>query len=63
MSRALVTGGGGFLGTHLGARLEAAGHDVFVPRRQEYDLTRWEDAERLYADAQPELVFHLAAEV
>jgi len=63
MSRALVTGGGGFLGTHLVARLEAAGHDVFVPRRQEYDLTRWEDAERLYTDAQPELVFHLAAEV
>jgi len=63
MSRALVTGGGGFLGAHLVARLEAAGHDVFVPRRQEYDLTRWEDAERLYADAQPELVFHLAAEV
>ena len=63
MSRALVTGGGGFLGTHLVARLEAAGHDVFVPRRQEYDLTRWEDAERLYTDSQPELVFHLAAEV
>jgi GDP-L-fucose synthase len=63
MSRALVTGGGGFLGTHLVTRLEAAAHEVFVPRRQEYDLTRWEDAERLYADAQPELVFHLAAEV
>jgi GDP-L-fucose synthase len=63
MSRALVTGGGGFLGSHLVARLEAAGHDVFVPRRHDYDLTRWEDAERLYADAQPELVFHLAAEV
>jgi GDP-L-fucose synthase len=63
MSRALVTGGGGFLGTHLVERLEAAGHDVFVPRRQDYDLTRWEDAERMYADAQPELVFHLAAEV
>jgi GDP-L-fucose synthase len=63
MSRALVTGGGGFLGTHLVERLETAGHDVFVPRRRDYDLTRWEDAERMYADAQPELVFHLAAEV
>jgi GDP-L-fucose synthase len=63
MSRALVTGGGGFLGTHLVERLEAAGHDVFVPRRRDYDLTRFEDAERMYADARPELVFHLAAEV
>jgi GDP-L-fucose synthase len=63
MSRALVTGGGGFLGTHLVARLEAAGHEVFVPRRRDYDLTRLEDAERMYADARPELVFHLAAEV
>jgi GDP-L-fucose synthase len=63
VSKALVTGGGGFLGSHLVARLEAAGHDVFVARRRDYDLTRYDDAERMYADAQPELVFHLAAEV
>ncbi len=63
MSRALVTGGGGFLGSHLVARLEGAGHDVFVARRRDYDLTRYEDAERMYVDAKPELVFHLAAEV
>jgi GDP-L-fucose synthase len=63
VSRALVTGGGGFLGSHLVARLEAAGHDVFVARRRDYDLTRYDDAERMYADSQPELVFHLAAEV
>jgi GDP-L-fucose synthase len=63
MTRTLVTGGGGFLGTHLVERLEEAGHDVFVARRRDYDLTRWDDAERLFADARPELVFHLAAEV
>ena len=63
MSRVLVTGGGGFLGSHLVERLEAEGHDVFVARRRDYDLTRYDDAERLFADAQPELVFHLAAEV
>jgi GDP-L-fucose synthase len=59
----LVTGGGGFLGSHLVARLEADGHDVFAARRRDYDLTLREDAERMFADARPELVFHLAAEV
>ena len=63
MARTLVTGGGGFLGSHLVERLEAAGHDVFVARRRDYDLTRFDDAERLFAEARPELVFHLAAEV
>jgi GDP-L-fucose synthase len=61
--RTLVTGGGGFLGSRLVARLEADGHDVFVARRRDYDLTSMEAAERLFADARPELVFHLAAEV
>ncbi len=61
--KTLVTGGGGFLGTQLVERLEAAGNDVFVARRRDYDLTRYDDAERLFADARPELVYHLAAEV
>jgi GDP-L-fucose synthase len=61
--RTLVTGGGGFLGSHLTERLEREGHHVFVARRRDYDLTRYADAEHLFADAQPELVFHLAAEV
>jgi GDP-L-fucose synthase len=59
----LVTGGGGFLGSHHVERLTERGHDVFVPRRADYDLTHEADAARLFADAQPELVFHLAAEV
>jgi GDP-L-fucose synthase len=63
MARTLVTGGGGFLGSHLVERLERDGHDVFVARRRDYDLTRYDDAERLFDDARPELVFHLAAEV
>jgi GDP-L-fucose synthase len=61
--RIMVTGGGGFLGSHLVDRLRADGHDPFVPRRRDYDLTAWNDAERLFADARPELVYHLAAEV
>ena len=61
--RTLVTGGGGFLGSHLVDRLRADGGDPVVARRADYDLTRWEDAERLFTDARPELVYHLAAEV
>ena len=61
--KSLVTGGGGFLGSHLVERLEADGRDVFSARRADYDLTRWEDAERLFRDAAPEIVFHLAGEV
>jgi GDP-L-fucose synthase len=61
--RVLVTGGGGFLGSHLVERLSAEGLDPFVARRRDYDLTREADAQRLFADSRPELVFHLAAEV
>ena len=61
--RTLVTGGGGFLGSRLVERLRGEGLDPFVARRSDYDLTRWDDAERLFADARPERVFHLAAEV
>jgi GDP-L-fucose synthase len=59
----LVTGGGGFLGTHVVERLRAEGLEPFVPRRRDYDLTRREDAERAFADSRPDLVLHLAAEV
>ncbi|MDX6465856.1 MAG: GDP-L-fucose synthase, partial [Gaiellaceae bacterium] len=61
--RVLVTGGGGFLGSHLCERLQADGHEVFAARRTDYDLTKEGDAARLFADAAPDLVYHLAAEV
>jgi GDP-L-fucose synthase len=61
--KTLVTGGGGFLGSHVVERLRDRGDEVIVPRRADYDLTRFEDAQQLFAEARPELVFHLAAEV
>ena len=61
--RILVTGGGGFLGSHLVERLERDGHDVVVARRADYDLTSMDAAARLFDEAEAELVFHLAAEV
>lgn len=63
MSRILVTGGGGFLGSHLVERLGADGHDVVAARRADYDLTSLDDARRLFDDAGADLVYHLAAEV
>jgi GDP-L-fucose synthase len=61
--RVLVTGGGGFLGSHLVERLEGDAHEVVAPRSSAYDLTSMDDAARLFGDADAELVFHLAAEV
>jgi GDP-L-fucose synthase len=61
--KVLVTGGGGFLGSHLVELLRARDDDVVVARRAEHDLTHWDDAARLFESAQPETVYHLAAEV
>ncbi len=63
-SSVVVTGGAGFLGSVVCAKLRARGAtDITVPRRAEYDLTSEQAVERLYADASPDVVLHLAAEV
>jgi GDP-L-fucose synthase len=61
--RVLITGGGGFLGSHLVDHVRREGIDPFVARRRDYDLTKADDTERLFETAKPELVIHLAAEV
>jgi GDP-L-fucose synthase len=61
--RVLVTGGAGFLGSHVVERIRSMGWEPFVPRRRDYDLTVEGDVAQLFADARPELVIHLAAEV
>ncbi|HUS05456.1 MAG TPA: GDP-L-fucose synthase [Bryobacteraceae bacterium] len=62
--RVCVTGGGGFLGSFVVEELRRRGcREIFVPRRKDYDLTRESGIERMFADAKPEVLFHLAAVV
>jgi len=62
--RICITGGAGFLGTHLQAQLRKRGaKELFIPTYPEYDLVKSEDITRLYEDAQPDIVIHLAAKV
>lgn len=59
-----MTGGGGFLGRRVCEKLRAfEPADVFVVRSRDYDLRRRADIDRLFADAKPEVVVHLAAVV
>src|SRR6266516_1519894 len=60
----VVTGGAGFLGSRVIAKLRDRGVvNAFVPRSHDYDLVRYGDVVRLYRDTQPDLVIHLAARV
>lgn len=62
--RVLVTGGSGFLGRVVCRKLEERGcKDIFVPRSADYDLTDLEHVRKLFAEAEPTLVVHLAARV
>jgi GDP-L-fucose synthase len=60
----LVTGGAGFLGRHLVARLQQHGcTKLVIPRSRDYDLTHEHSIRRLLAEHRPEVVLHLAAQV
>jgi GDP-L-fucose synthase len=64
--RIVVTGGAGFLGTAVCRLLRDRGvpdDRIIVPRRRDFDLTVEADVARLYAEARPDVVIHLAAEV
>lgn len=61
----MVTGGAGFLGSHLVDELESRSGNVeiFVPRSDEYDLREKSDIKDAFEDADPDTVIHLAATV
>jgi GDP-L-fucose synthase len=62
--RVLVTGGAGFLGRYVVDMIRERGAaQIVVPRSAEYDLVQMEAVERIYDDAKPDLVIHLAARV
>lgn len=62
--RVTITGGAGFLGSFVATKMAEQGcRDVFVPRSKEYNLVDKEAVERLYKDARPDIVIHLAAKV
>lgn len=61
--RVTVTGGGGFLGRSVVARLERGGAEVFVPRSQDYDLRNPDGVAAALRDGRPQMVIHLAAVV
>ncbi|MDX2053674.1 MAG: GDP-L-fucose synthase [Polyangiaceae bacterium] len=62
--RIMVTGGAGFLGKSVVKKLADLGaSQIIVPRSREVDLTDGHATKKLFAEARPELVFHLAAQV
>jgi len=60
MVRALVTGGGGFVGRHLGTHLGSMGDEV-ISIDLEVDVADPEAITAAVLDAQPDAIYHLAA--
>ena len=59
----LITGGTGFLGTHVARQLEDAGARIFAVGRRDYDLRRRDETDRMLREVRPDAVIHLAAVV
>ncbi|MDP6792527.1 MAG: NAD-dependent epimerase/dehydratase family protein, partial [Anaerolineales bacterium] len=59
-----MTGGAGFLGSAIIEKLRQRGcSSVSIPRSRNFDLRILEAVQRLYSEARPDMVVHLAATV
>lgn len=75
MRKALVTGGSGYLGSHLGKALKKAGYytvcfDIKTPQNDLYwdvyhpgDIRSQQDLSRVFVNWKPDVVFHLAGRI
>jgi len=62
--RICVTGGAGFLGTHLIGYLHQQGaNQIFIPKIENYDLVQKDAILQMLSDANPDVIIHLAAHV
>jgi GDP-L-fucose synthase len=60
--RVCLTGGAGFLGSFVQETLRERGaNQIFIPHIEDYDLTKRDDVVKMLADAEPDLIIHLAA--
>jgi GDP-L-fucose synthase len=59
----VITGGTGFLGTHVARELELAGAHVVPVGHRDYDLRLRHEIDRMLCELRPDAVIHLAAVV
>ena len=60
----MLAGGAGFLGSFVAEKLKARGcKHIFIPKEQDYDLTKAPAIEAAFKASKPHIVIHLAAKV
>ena len=59
--RITVTGGVGFLGSHIVDRLRNQEAEIFIPRKAQYDFTDPHQARRWFENFPSDIVIHCAA--